>query len=96
MPSKRETLSPAGTTTGKDLGFTHQELIREWADLYAEIPPMIAADEKTKSDIAKECGVDQKTIARFIDEWLKSGKLVEVGMRRTPHGPTTMVYKLAT
>jgi hypothetical protein len=94
MQNQRKTLPTAGSSADSDLGFNHSELLDAWVVLYDTLPPMLGEGEKTQTMIAREMGVDLKTAKRCIAEWVSSGKLIEVGERRSKLGRPGLAYRL--
>lgn len=94
MSSQRETLPLAGTQSSNDIGFTHEELIREWTDLYArDIAPYLGEGERTLSMIMEEAGIDGRTAKTLIKNWIEEGVIVSVGKRRNTRGQTLDAWK---
>jgi len=73
---------------------TPTQALDEWQSLYETVPPLLAEGEKIISMVAKELDVDNRTAKGYIDQWVKEGKLVEVGWRRNRGSKDVMAYRV--
>lgn len=92
MRSKGKDVSSPAAGTDPPIGWSYAELEAAWHALYAEIPPPLGDGEKTLPMIARENGMDAKTARRYIERWIKEGKMAPVGKRRTQRGVVADAY----